>query len=102
MKIRTGDQVMVIAGKDKGRTGRVKSVDRENNRVVVEGVNMIKRHQKATQIGQPSGIIEREAPLHASNVMLTTKDGLPTRIGSTVNDDGKRVRVARRTGEVLG
>jgi large subunit ribosomal protein L24 len=70
MHVKTGDEVLIITGKDRGKTGKIKQVLPKENRVVVEGLNMIKRHTKARGPGKPSGIIEREAPLHASNVML--------------------------------
>ena len=106
LRIRRDDTVRVIAGKDRGRTGRVKSVDRQNQRVYVEGVNIVKRHikphtvrdtQRAQEIG---GIVEMEGPIHVSNVMLIDPEsGEPTRIGVN-RDGGKRVRVARKSGRV--
>ena len=101
MKIRKFDQVQIIAGEDKGKSGRVLKVYPDNDRVVVEGVNFIKRHTKPRP-GQQGGIIEREAPIHVSNVMiLDPTDGKPTRIGHHNLQDGKRQRVARRSGEAL-
>ncbi len=100
-RIRTGDQVVVIAGKDRGRTGKVKSVDVKQGRVVVEGINIVKRHTRPTGLGKPGGIIEQEAPLHISNVMLADKQGRPVRTGVKVQEDGTRVRVSKRTGEVI-
>jgi large subunit ribosomal protein L24 len=102
VKIRKGDIVMVIAGDDKGKTGRVLAVDAEKQRVVVEKVNFIKRHTKARRQGAKSGIIEKEAPLHLSNVQLyDAKAGRGTRIGTRVLPDGKRERVSRASGETL-
>lgn len=103
LKIRKGDTVMVIAGDDKGKTGRVLSVDAEKNRVVVEKVNFVKRHTKARGQGQKSGIIEKEAPLAISNVLLyDAKAGKGVRIGTRKTKDGKRERVSRATGETVG
>lgn len=101
VKIKKGDEVIVLAGKDKGKKGAVLSVIRENDRVVVSGVNMIKRHQKPGRDGA-GGIIAKEASLHISNVaMVDPKDGKPTRVGYKELADGKKVRVARRSGEVI-
>ena len=101
-RIRKGDTVEVIAGDDKGKTGRVLSVDEEKNRVVVEKVNMVKRHTKARRQGMQSGIIEKEAPLHISNVLLyDAKVGRGTRVGVRVLPDGRRERVSRASGETL-
>jgi large subunit ribosomal protein L24 len=101
-RIKKDDQVIVIAGKDRGKRGKVLRVDPEKSKVIVEGLNMIKRHQKAQQTGpgsqQPGGVIEREAPIHVSNVsLLDPKDGKPTRVGVEIVD-GKRFRIARRSG----
>jgi large subunit ribosomal protein L24 len=102
LKIRKGDTVIVIAGDDKGKTGRVLSVDEEKNRVVVEKVNMVKRHTKARRQGMQSGIIEKEAPLHISNVLLyDAKAGRGTRVGVRVLPDGRRERVSRASGETI-
>jgi large subunit ribosomal protein L24 len=107
LRIRRDDTVRVIAGKDRGRTGRVKSVDRQNQRVYVEGVNIVKRHikprtlrdtQRAQELG---GIVEMEGPIHVSNVMLIDpSSGDPTRVGVT-RDGGKRVRVAKKSGKEI-
>ena len=102
MKIRKGDLVMVIAGDDKGKTGRVLAVDSEKQRVVVEKVNFVKRHTKARRQGSQGGIIEKEAPLHLSNVQLyDAKAGRGTRVGVRVLPDGRRERVSRASGETL-
>jgi large subunit ribosomal protein L24 len=102
IKIRKGDTVQVIAGDDKGKTGRVLSVDEDKNRVVVEKVNFIKRHQKQKRQGVQSGIIEREAPIHLSNVMLyDDKVGRGTRVGVRTLPDGTRERVSRASGETI-
>jgi large subunit ribosomal protein L24 len=102
MKIRKGDVVMVIAGDDKGKTGRVLAVDAEKQRVVVEKVNFVKRHTKARKQGVQSGIIEKEAPLHLSNVLIyDAKSGRGTRVGVRVLPNGRRERVSRASGETL-
>lgn len=99
MKIRRFDQVMVISGDDKGKKGKVLVVFAEKQRVIVEGVNFIKRHTRA-RAGQQAGIVEREGPIHVSNVMLLDPaDGRPSRVGHQVLQDGKRQRIARRSGE---
>jgi large subunit ribosomal protein L24 len=107
LKIRSGDEVQVMAGKDRGKTGRVLRVEPKRERVFVEGLNMIKRHMRPQQVrdtqrGQTvGGVIEREGPIHVSNVMiLDPKDHKPTRIGIE-REDGKRFRVAKRTGTRL-
>ena len=99
MKIKTGDTVKVIAGKDKDKEGKVLSVDKKTGRVVVEGVNMVTKHAKPSASNQQGGIINREAPIDASNVMYV-QNGKATRIGYKV-EDGKKVRVAKKTGEVI-
>jgi large subunit ribosomal protein L24 len=108
MRIRKDDMVVVTGGKDRGKTGRVLRADRAGRRVYVEGLNMIKRHQrprsiKDTQKGaQTGGIIEKEGPIHVSNVMLLDpQENKPTRIGVRVAADGKRERYAKRTGNAI-
>jgi large subunit ribosomal protein L24 len=103
MSIRKNDQVMVRAGKDRGKKGRVLAVVPDRNRVVVEGVNMIKRHTRPNpQKNIKGGIIEREASIHASNVMLLDPDtNEPTRVGKKVLSDGSRVRIGRKSGAVV-
>jgi len=98
-KIRKGDKVVVLTGKDKGRTGEVIQVTPKEDRAVVRGVNMVKRHQRQTQ-SQEAGIINKEASLHISNIAIADKDGKPTRVGFKVVE-GKKVRVAKRSGEVI-
>ena len=101
LKIKKGDNVIVIAGKDKGKKGEVLSVVRETDRVVVSGVNILKKHKRADKDGA-AGIISKEAGLHISNVALVDpKEGKPTRVGYKLLADGKKVRVARRSGETL-
>jgi large subunit ribosomal protein L24 len=100
-KIKKGDKVVVLAGKDKGRTGEVLSVMPKEDKAVVRGVNQIRRHQKQTQ-SQEGGIITKEAPIHLSNLAIADpKDGKPTRVGFIFQKDGKKVRVAKRSGEVI-
>lgn len=99
-KIRKGDSVVVLTGKDKGRTGEVIQVMPKEDRAVVRGVNMVKRHQRQTQ-SQEAGIINKEASIHLSNLAVAGKDGKPTRVGFRVLEDGKKVRVAKRSGEVI-
>jgi len=101
MHVRKNDRVIVIAGKDKGKVGRVLRVLPETSRVVVEGINKIKRHTKPNQQDRTGGIVEREAALHSSNVALVAKDGKPTRVGFKTNESGTKVRIARRTGEEI-
>lgn len=103
MKIKKGDKVIIIAGKDKGKQGNVLSVNRKDNRVIVEGVNLIKKHQKPNAINHQGGIIDKEAPIDASNVMYL-HNGKPVRLGYKVQQiDGKKVknRIVRPTGEVI-
>ena len=100
-KIKKGDKVIVTAGRDKGQTGEVVRVNRSDRRVVVSGVNMIKRHQKPSQ-GNPGGIVEREAAIAISNVAIQDpKDGKATRIGFRTLEDGRKVRFAVRSGEQI-
>jgi large subunit ribosomal protein L24 len=100
-KIKKEDVVKVIAGKDKGKTGRVLDVDREKGRVLVEGVGMVKRHTRPNPQRQvKGGIAESERSIHVSNVMLTTSNGQVTRVGIKV-EGGQRIRVARKTGETI-
>jgi large subunit ribosomal protein L24 len=105
MRIRTDDQVVVIAGKDAGKTGRVVRTDPKRGKVYVEHLNMIKRHQRPRSVkdtqrgGEVGGIIEKEGPIHVSNVMLLDpKDDKPTRVGMRTNDAGERERYSKRTG----
>lgn len=99
-KICKGDKVVVLTGKDKGRTGEVIQVMPKEDRAVVRGVNMVKRHQRQTQ-SQEAGIINKEAPIHLSNIAVADpKDGKPTRVGFKIEGD-KKVRVAKRSGVVI-
>ncbi len=100
--VRKGDTVMVIAGKERGKRGRVLRVMPDKGRVLVERLNLIKKHQKPTQKARQGGIIEREASIHLSNVMLLDPaSGKPTRVGMRELTDGRKVRVARRSGEIM-
>ncbi|HEX9748700.1 MAG TPA: 50S ribosomal protein L24 [Methylomirabilota bacterium] len=100
--VRKGDTVVVVAGKERGKKGKVLRVIPEKGRVVVERINMIKKHQRPTQKIRQGGIIEREGAIHLSNVMLLDPGSdKPTRVGMKALSDGKKVRVARRSGEML-
>src|SRR5690606_28748969 len=100
-KIKRGDKVVVLAGKDKGRSGEVVQVFPRDNKAIVRGVNLVRRHQKQTA-RQEGGILTKEAPIHLSNLAVADpKDGKPTRVGFQCQKDGKKVRVAKRSGEVI-
>ena len=98
-KLKTGDKVVVIAGKDKGKEGKVLAVNVKDNTVIVENINMVTKHNKPSAANQAGGITTKEAALHVSNVMLVV-DGKATRVGFEVKD-GKKVRVAKATGKVI-
>jgi large subunit ribosomal protein L24 len=107
LRIRSDDEVMVISGKDRGKRGKVLRVEPKKDRVYVEGLNIVKRHQRPRQVAGAQraetvgGVIEREGPIHMSNVMvIDPKDGNPTRVGIEI-EDGKRYRVAKRSGTRL-
>ncbi len=100
-KIRKGDRVIVVTGKERGKTGEVLRVLRKDDRVLVQGVNMIRRHMRPSP-ASPGGIIEREATLHISNVaLIDPKTQEATRVGYRVLDDGRKVRFAKRSGEII-
>jgi large subunit ribosomal protein L24 len=107
MKIRKGDIVKVLSGKNRGKTGRVLKVDPHKSHVLVEGVNLIKRHSRPTQKNPKGGIVEKESPLHISKVQLMdTKNNMPTRVGfrTLENDQGQvsgKVRISKKTGEMI-
>ncbi len=104
MKVKKGDTVQVISGPDKGAKGKVIAAYPKEQRVLVEGVNRIKKHTRVTQNqrgAQSGGIITTEASIHVSNVMLVDSDGKPTRVGKKVGEDGKRVRVSKRSGKEI-
>jgi large subunit ribosomal protein L24 len=101
LKIKKGDKVVVLTGKDKGKQGEVSSVNPTENRAIVAGLNLAKRHTKQTAT-QEGGIISKAMPIHVSNLALRDpKDGKPTRVGYKLLADGKKVRVAKRSGEVI-
>lgn len=102
MKIKKGDTVVVISGKDKGAKGKVIAAYPQRERVLVEGVNRIKKHTKVSRTergAQSGGIVTQEAPIHVSNVMIVDADGNPTRVGYRFDEDGKKVRISRRNGK---
>ena len=100
-KLKKGDSVVVLTGKDKGRTGSILKVMPKEGKALVQGINMIKRHQKQTQ-AQEAGIVSKEAAIQVSNLALADpKDGKATRVGFKIMDDGRKVRVAKRSGEVI-
>ena len=101
MKIRKGDRVVVLAGKDKGKEGTVTRAIPKADKVVVEGVNVAQRHRKPTKAMEQGGITQIEMPIHVSNVALIDPDGKPTRVGYRVESDGTKTRVSRRTGAEL-
>jgi large subunit ribosomal protein L24 len=99
-KIRKGDKVVVLAGKDKGKTGSVLQVIPAETRAVVQGLNLHRRHTKQSA-SQDAGIYTKEAPIHLSNLALVDAAGKPTRVGFKIQDDGKKVRVAKSTGDTI-
>ena len=100
-RLRKGDDVVVISGRDKGKTGSILRVIRSEDRVIVDGINMVKRHTRPSQ-AQPGGIVNKEAPIHISNVALADpKDGSATRVGYKFLEDGRKDRVAKQSGEVI-
>jgi large subunit ribosomal protein L24 len=102
MHIKKGDTVVVVSGKDKGKKGKVLKVHPKMNRVIVEGVNMISKHQKPNAKMQQAGIIHQEGTIHASNVMLwDAKANAPTRVGYKILENGKKVRVSKKSGETI-
>lgn len=101
MHVKTGDKVKIITGKDKGKEGVVLKTLPKKDRVIVEGINIVKKHRKASQTNLTGGILEEEASIHVSNVMLIDpKTGEPTKVGYKV-EDGKKVRFAKKTGEII-
>ncbi|MBO9419576.1 MULTISPECIES: 50S ribosomal protein L24 [Stappiaceae] len=100
-KIKKGDTVVVLTGRDKGKSGEVIQMLPADNKALVRGINMVRRHQKQTQ-SQEAGIVSKEAPIHLSNIALADpKDGKATRVGFKVQDDGAKVRVAKRSGDLI-
>ena len=100
MKLKKGDRVVVLKGKDRGKEGLVMRVMPKDNMVIVEGVNIARKHQKQTRATMQAGIIEKDMPIHASNVAVVSQ-GRPSRVGYRIEADGTKVRIAKRTGEVL-
>jgi large subunit ribosomal protein L24 len=101
MKLKKNDTVKILAGKDKGKTGRIVTVDQVKERVVVQGANMVKKTMKKKNPQDKGGIMEIEAPIHVSNVAFVTSNGDATRIGYKFDESGKKVRFAKKTGEVI-
>jgi large subunit ribosomal protein L24 len=99
-KIKKGDKVVILAGRDKGKTGAVLQVIPAETRAVVQGINLVRRHTKQSA-SQEAGIFTREAPIHLSNLALADKNGKATRVGFKINEDGTKVRVAKTTGDVI-
>ncbi len=100
-KIKKGDKVVVLTGRDKGRSGEVVQVMPKEERALVRGINLVKRHQRQS-VNQEGGIISKEAPLHLSNLAVADpKDGKPTRVGFRILDDGRKVRFAKRSGDLI-
>lgn len=102
LHVKKGDTVIVITGKDKGKKGRVLQVLPKDGKVLVEGVNLVKKHTRPSQANPQGGIVNQEAPIHSSNVMLTDpKTGEATRVGHLIQKNGKKVRIAKKSGEPL-
>lgn len=101
MRLKKNDTVKIIAGKDKGKTGRIVKIDPVSERVVVQGANMVKKTMKKKNPQDNGGIMEIEAPIHVSNVALVVKNGETSRIGYKIDENGNKVRYAKKTGEVL-
>jgi large subunit ribosomal protein L24 len=100
-KVKKGDKVVVLAGRDKGRAGEVLQVMPKDDRAIVRGINLVKRHQRASA-NKEAGIVSKEATIHLSNLALADpKDGQPTRVGFKILDDGRKVRFAKRSGDVI-
>ena len=100
MKLKKGDRVVVLSGKDRGREGVISRVFPKEGKIIVDGINVAKKHQKSTRATMQAGIIDREMPLDASNVSILS-EGRPSRVGYRIEADGSKVRIAKRTGEVL-
>jgi large subunit ribosomal protein L24 len=101
LKIKKGDRVRILQGKDRGKEGEVTRVIPEVDKVIVDGLNVVKKHQRATRATMQGGIIDKEMPIPAANVAILAADGKPTKIGFRFDDKGNKVRIARRTGEDL-
>ena len=101
LKIKKGDRVVILQGKDRGKEGEVSRVIPETGKVIVDGLNVVKKHQRATRATMQGGIIDKEMPIPAANVAVLASDGKPTKVGFRFDDKGNKVRIARRTGEDL-
>ena len=102
LKIKKGDRVRVLTGKDRGKEGEVSRALPSKNKVIVDGVNVAKKHQKPTRVNQSGGIVERDMPIPVANVaVISPSDGRPTRVGYRIQPDGTKIRVCRRTGAEL-
>ena len=101
LHVKKGDTVQVLSGNDKGKQGKVMSVDPEKNRAIVEGVRIISKHTRPNAEHPQGGIIKQEAPIHISNLMVVGNDGKPTRIGRKKDENGKSVRYSKKTGEII-
>lgn len=101
MRLKKNDTVKIIAGKDKGKTGRIVKIDPVTERVIVQGANMVKKTMKKKNPQDKGGIMEIEAPIHISNVALVVKNGETSRVGYKIDENGNKVRFAKKTGEVL-
>lgn len=101
LHVKKGDTVQVLSGNDKGKQGKVMSVDTEKNRAVVEGVRIVSKHTRPNAEHPQGGIIKQEAPIHISNLMVVGNDGKPTRIGRKKDENGKSVRYSKKTGEII-
>jgi len=101
LRIKKDDRVKVIAGDDKGKTGKVLEIITAKNKAIVEGINIVSRHTKPNAQNQQGGIIKKEAPVHISNLKVVDASGNATRVGRKLNDDGKLVRVSKKSGEII-
>ncbi len=101
LHVKKGDTVLVLSGNDKGKQGKVMSVDPEKNRAIVEGVRIVSKHTRPNAEHPQGGIIKQEAPIHISNLMVVGNDGKPTRIGRKKDENGKSVRYSKKTGEII-
>ena len=101
LHVKKGDTVQVLSGNDKGKQGKVMSVDPEKNRAIVEGIRIVSKHTRPNAEHPQGGIIKQEAPIHISNLMVVGKDGKPTRIGRKKDENGKSVRYSKKTGEII-
>jgi large subunit ribosomal protein L24 len=101
LKVKKGDRVRVLQGKDRGKEGEVTRVLPEQGKVIVDGLNVVKKHQRATRATMQGGIIDKEMPIPVSNVAVLASDGKPSKVGFRFDDQGNKVRIARRTGEDL-